>query len=84
MIRPGALLTPTRKDLLMNYGRGKQLVFAAAVTAALGFGATKVFADVAEPTHADPNCDPVACDAYCRSIGAESGGCYKVGCLCLF
>jgi hypothetical protein len=55
----------------------------AAVTAAMGFGATEAFAKPAEQARSGPYCDPVACDAHCRSIGAESGACYTVGCLCV-
>ena len=59
-----------------------RIAFVAAVTAAIGFGATEAFARPAEQARG-PYCDPVACDAYCRSVGGESGACYAVGCLCV-
>lgn len=68
----------------MNQGRRKlgRIAFSTAIALALGFGATEAFARPAEPTRAGPYCDPVACDANCRSGGAEFGTCYRVGCIC--
>ena len=65
--------------------RVRRGAFAAAVTLALGFGATQATAvPAAAPAEQDgPRCNPKLCDRLCRAIGAFSGTCTPSGgCAC--
>ena len=64
----------------------RQGLFAAAMAATLGFGATQSFAAPSAPDNARRTCSPEAqasCHEHCMYMGADTSRCYLGKCTCV-
>lgn len=58
-------------------------LFAAAMTAVLGFGGAQAFASPAQAAEAERACSSGQCGRDCRRAGYDGGFCDQGGCICI-
>ena len=67
-----------------HISRLPRLALAAAVAAALGFGARAAAAAPSAPHESRPACFDIDCKKACQSLGYSGGVCIDDACRCLF
>ena len=58
-------------------------VISAVLSGALGFGVMTAAAEVREARAEDSACSTKECNGFCRSTGAQHGGCENEDCVCV-